>query len=335
MGKYPINMLGVNLTYKCNLNCFMCGQRHMEIADIKRELNCDELCKFILESKKYGLKYGVYLWGGEPFLYSGIADLLEFLAKNKLFVTINTNGTKLEEYAELIVKTRVQRLIISIDGIGEVHDKIRGVAGNYDKVVKGINKINSLKKFLPIISTNTVVTSKNYNMLFDIIQEINQIKVNKMECQLPIYFSNECGAKYEERMGKDFGLEAKYWQGFVGDYSNVDVQVLCKELDKIRKEFGKKFQLAQNINDEQTIKYFNAPETIYQDRVCSLPFSQIHIEPNGDVVVCPDFPDYVFGNMYEESVEQLWDSKRINEFRESIKKNQLPICSRCCQFYQF
>lgn len=335
MGQNNINMLGINLTYKCNLNCFMCGQKHMVMIDPKQEVDFDALCKFILEAKKYNLKYGVYLWGGEPTFYSKFNELLQFLSENKIYVTINTNGTTLEKYAEQIVKTRVHRIIVSIDGIGETHDKIRGVKGTYDKVVKGIERINELKKRVPIISTNTVITSENYNNIFEIIDGIDKLNVNKMECQLPIYFSDECGLEYEQRMLNEFNMEGKYWKGFLGEYSNINVAQLCKELEKVKEKFGRKFSLSPDLNKDQIAKYFENPETIYPDKVCSLPFNQIHIEPNGNAVVCPDFPDYVFGNIYKESLEQIWNSEQIIKLRKSIQEKQLSLCSRCCQFYEF
>lgn len=335
MQDYPINMLGINLTYKCNLNCFMCGQRHMKIDEISREVDFDKLCEFILSCKKKGLRYGVYLWGGEPFLYSKISELLKFLNDNRIPVTINTNGTKLETYAENIIKYNVHQLIISIDGINEVHDKIRGVKGTYQSLVQGIEKLNSLRKFGLFIATNTVVTSQNYMMLFDILTEINKLHVNHMECQLPIFFSQERGKKYEERMTNEFNVSGEHWKGFVGDYSLINIDTLISEIEKIKKAFGRKFKLSPNLNSEQIIRYFNDPDSIAPNKVCALPFSQIHVEPNGDAVVCPDFPDYKFGNIYTDSTESIWNSEKINAFRESINKEKLPLCNRCCQFYAF
>ena len=53
--------------------------------------------------------------GGEPFRYPGMIDLLTALRKRNLFVTIDTNGTLLEQYCDDLLTAGVERVNVSLD----------------------------------------------------------------------------------------------------------------------------------------------------------------------------------------------------------------------------
>lgn len=333
---YCVKMIGVNATYKCNLNCYMCGQRKNNDLDMTQEIDFNKLKKIILDAQKHDLRLGVYIWGGEPFLYSRIDELIEFLDSQKIFITINTNGVLLNKHLEVLLKCKnFVRLIISIDGSEDIHDKIRGKKGTYKRLTENIKNIVGLRKNRIIVSTNTVVTTLNYNKLSEIIDQIALLGIDYFECQLPIFITEEMGEKYENRMRKSFGIKATSWKGFQGNYYDIDIEILRKQVHDLKDKYGLKFKLNPDLSDNELEMYFKKPEQICSDKRCSLPFTQIHIEPNGNVVICPDFPDCIVGNIYESSLDEIWNSANNKIFREMITKENLPICSRCCQFYQF
>jgi len=333
-------MIGVNLTYKCNLKCYMCGQVKMDITARNQEIDFDQLCRFITQAKPFGMRFGVYLWGGEPFLYKNIFPLIRFIKTKGLFVTINTNGTLLEKYAEEIVKNGVDRLIISIDGLNAQHDEIRGVEGTFDKIIKGVTAINAIKKIRPILSSNTVITQKNYTSLYEIAMFLKSIKINAIEFQFPIFFTEEMGINYEKRMQEDFSCQAKFWKGFLGEYHSLEINRLITEIQKVREALPKHFKLVPNLKDDEIVAYFSRPDEDFVHKLCSLPWSQVRIEPNGDLVICPDFPDYKIGSIFDpeqqDGVPRYLTDAPLKQFRESLeKKGLLPICIKCCQLYQF
>ncbi|GFZ30870.1 radical SAM protein [Clostridium zeae] len=329
-----IRMVCVKLTYKCNLNCFMCGQRKMQYEKRCQEIDLENIKKVIEECGD--LRYGVYLWGGEPLVYSQFGELLSYLYDNRIFTTINTNGVNLNKFTELMASYEgFSKIIVSIDGIGETHDRIRGISGTFNRISNNLAKLNSMRKKNLMIASNTVVTSENYGSLFEIINGISELGVDTMECQLPMFFSDLCGANYENVLMSEFGMQADTWSGFRGDYSNIEIPILLSELKKIQQKFGRRFRLVPNLSETDLQSYFTTPDDNLKTHKCSLPFSQVSIEPNGDVVICPDFPDYIVGNIYDESINSIWQNERINQFRKYIMKNNLSLCSRCCNFYQF
>jgi radical SAM protein with 4Fe4S-binding SPASM domain len=54
--------------------------------------------------------------------------------------------------------------------------------------------------------------------------------------------------------------------------------------------------------------------------------------PNGDVAPCRDYPDYVVGNIKEDSILDIFNNGRYRKFRQALKDmgGLFPICARCC-----
>ena len=61
---------------------------------------------------------------------------------------------------------------------------------------------------------------------------------------------------------------------------------------------------------------------------------KINVQPNGDVVLCPDLPDFVYGNVFQSSIEEIWNCEKRKKVIENFYGgNPFPICYRCCQLW--
>lgn len=125
-----------NITRTCNLRCVHCyADSHAEIYP--GELNWEQCCDVIDDLAAYGAS-ALLLSGGEPLLHPRLADLLRRATERGLKVTISTNGTRITpELARLFKELGVAYVGISLDGIGEVHDKFRGVPGAFEGAIRG------------------------------------------------------------------------------------------------------------------------------------------------------------------------------------------------------
>lgn len=55
------------------------------------------------------------------------------------------------------------------------------------------------------------------------------------------------------------------------------------------------------------------------------------INAQGEVIFCP-FIKKPFGNLLEQSFEEIWNNEEFKQFRKKLVKNNLaPVCSRCCR----
>jgi MoaA/NifB/PqqE/SkfB family radical SAM enzyme len=117
----------------------------------KGELSLDEIKEF---AKNNNYFKWIEITGGEPFLRSDIVEVVRAFkenSKNLYIVTIPTNS--LTDH-DTVIK-RIQGILelgipklaitVSLDGYRELHDKIRGVPGNYDKAIDMYKRLLELK----------------------------------------------------------------------------------------------------------------------------------------------------------------------------------------------
>ena len=133
--------------YSCNFACTYCYQD--EYANPGQGLTkevIDAFFQYIIKEFAGRKKY-ITVFGGEPLLNSIhqkelIAYLLYQANTFNLDVCFVTNGFSIEEYLEILTKARIREIQITLDGIGEVHDKRRFLKGGgptFSKIVKGID----------------------------------------------------------------------------------------------------------------------------------------------------------------------------------------------------
>lgn len=138
--------LQLHITGKCNLRCKHCYiAEHADELDYESFLCVMEQFDALSEQVQNGVeeKPTVHITGGEPFLHRDIHKILNFFAerKDKYAFGILSNGTVLnKEFLDLTVKAAPNPFQVSIDGIEQTHDAIRG-KGNLKKVLAGIDAL--------------------------------------------------------------------------------------------------------------------------------------------------------------------------------------------------
>lgn len=142
-----VNYLRVSVTDRCDFRCTYCMSENMTFLPKKDILSLEELeiiCNVFI---KLGTKK-IRLTGGEPLVRKGILNLIKNLGKkigNGLDeLTLTTNGSQLEKYAEFLKENGVNRVNVSIDHLDP--NKFREITrwGDLDKVLAGIEKAKSV-----------------------------------------------------------------------------------------------------------------------------------------------------------------------------------------------
>jgi len=128
-----------NITRACNLKCVHCyndsGSRCAE-----DELSTQEAKEVLRDLAAFGVPT-VLFSGGEPLMRKDLFEMLASARELGLRTVISTNGTLITaEIADKIKEHGVSYVGISLDGIGPINDKFRGVEGAFDKAVEGIRK---------------------------------------------------------------------------------------------------------------------------------------------------------------------------------------------------
>ncbi|MFN2122024.1 MAG: radical SAM protein, partial [Candidatus Promineifilaceae bacterium] len=144
-------MLPLNITIspspKCNSRCLTCNI-WMKRED---ELTLDEWDKVL--ASLGNAPYWFTISGGEPLMYPGIVELakLAYLHNRPGIINIPTNAilkSGPERVEQILAACPDTQVIInlSLDGVGEKHDAIRGVPGNFEKFEERLARYFELRE---------------------------------------------------------------------------------------------------------------------------------------------------------------------------------------------
>lgn len=158
--KVPINGI-LELTPLCNMNCEMCYVRLSpdEMKKNGRLRTLEEWLTLAEEMKEVGVLF-LLLTGGEPLLYPDFKKLYLALKKMGMILTINTNGTLLDEtWADFFAENKPRRINITLYGTdAQKYNDLCHYPDGFEKAVKAVkllkNRGVSVKINGSIINTN-------------------------------------------------------------------------------------------------------------------------------------------------------------------------------------
>jgi MoaA/NifB/PqqE/SkfB family radical SAM enzyme len=331
-------VISLTVTNSCNLRCKMCGQWSEEgyiynnVKDSGSKMKLADWKKLIDEMANHKMDF-VLIRGGEPFLFPGIIELIEYAVDKDLPLGIDSNGTMLEKYAEDLVRIGNMHITFSVDGPEEIHDYVMGIKGSYKKIKENIALLNELEKNSEKkISKSICFTLSRYSYkgLGEMAETARSMAIKSVLIAPYYYFSESIGKMYEKELKENFDCEAFSWKGFHHEESGIDYEIFREGHEKYLNNLGDIENFPFMPFKENDFKiWFSDFLTPVGSTACHNVESLIDIQPDGGANFCIDFPDYVFGNVFEDTIEYLWNSERAEKFREYRRKNPFAICYRC------
>lgn len=349
---YKPSDLGLFLTESCNLRCAHCFEWNEEgFLSNKEPSKCNELpfeyIKECIEFTKES-KARIYLWGGEPLMYSKFSELCALLQMDTRWVTICTNG--------LLVKKNIQNLLpisdnlvllTSIDGFEECHDSIRG-KGTFKKTIDSIKTIVELGEkgvYKGKQSVNCVINDGMIGKLYDFCELMEKIKIDTLYICFPWYIpdsvANVMDKYYEEKIEPMLGTSKKKdknqysWHSFQYHIDPQYIKLLKEDLEHIIKRRWKiriRFQPALEINEiDDFIR--GGIRCAQKKSQCLAPINRLDVLANGSVTACKLFKEFTIGSLKEERIEQIWSGERFERIRNILLNELMPVCSKCVLLY--
>jgi MoaA/NifB/PqqE/SkfB family radical SAM enzyme len=330
--------ISFTLTNACNLRCRMCGQWSEEgyvRADKERihnELKLEDWKRLVDELAEHH-NTSVLLRGGETFMFPGIIELINYIHEKGMYISIDTNGTMLKQYAADIVKVEKIHLTISMDGPEETHDMVRGVKGTYRRVADGVAAIHAEEArqgHKISLSLNFTISGDNYHTLAALPDVARSLDIGVV-CIVPYYyFPERVGRAYEQEMQSNFGCPAFSWVGFHHETSGVNVDTFHQQFQQYQANLKEVYSYPyMALGEEDYRLWFADSTTPVWSQQCNNVEKLIDIQPDGSANFCVDFPDYSFGNVKTATMAQLWNSPEAERFRQYRRIKPLGVCYRC------
>lgn len=158
-----------NITRTCNLRCVHCyndsglDKPCNEISTEKAKAVIDDLAGFGVPS--------ILFSGGEPLMRPDLFELIEYAVGKGLRTVISTNGTLIaEDKAKEIKRLGVSYVGISLDGIGPINDKFRGVPGAFERAIRGVRNCQDAEVRIGLRLTLTKRNVQDVDGLFDFFE---------------------------------------------------------------------------------------------------------------------------------------------------------------------
>jgi radical SAM protein with 4Fe4S-binding SPASM domain len=338
----PPYLVSLRITNACNHRCAVCGQYgekgYMLSSDKKKPLLKTlpvERYKELVDNLAF-YKPIYYATGGEPFLYPGLVELLNYAKEKGSSVDVVTNGIKLKQYAEEIVKNQWDMIVVSFDGPEEIHDQCRKTKGAYRTTVDGLLEVQKWKERLgrkkPIILTTNI---EYLDKTFEIGKIINP---DVMVIYLAWFTSEQLGRAQDKLLKDTFGIESYTWKSYAREFTEEEATLFMDNLDKVEKmKWPFEYLVVPNLKGSDVKDYYLKPSKMFGFDRCITPFMEVNIMPNGDVVTCRDYIDVKAGNISEDKLLDIWNNEKFVKFRKLLIENKglLPQCTRCCGLMGF
>lgn len=301
----------LELSNRCNLNCTICYRRTW--SEKPNDMKESVIEKIYDEIKTKEVE--VILGGiGEPTISPHFSKAVDLFKDHHL--TVTTNATLLDERLRHLIVGRVNKLVVSIDGLDEKFKEIRGSDVNH--IIDNLKLLNALKleksTEFPRLIIEFVASKYNIDNIYKVMDLASELKATT------IIISNLIPQDQES------SKEILYTR-----YENKAVKEL---LNTIRTHSFRKGINAVLPNVE-----------LKTERRCSYIDSEsVVISSEGDITPCyrflHDTTEYVFGrkkeikkfsfgNIKDNAISDLYNSTEYTNFRNRVYNNQYPSCMDC------
>lgn len=283
----------VIVTYRCNARCNMCNR-------YKKPSNPDE--EISLETiKKLPQMYFTNITGGEPFIRQDLKEVVRELYKKSDRIVISTNGFFTDRIIDLCKEFPNVGIRISIEGLEETNNKIRGLEDGFNKGLTTLKKLVEMKH--PDVGFGMTVQDANAKDL------------------VPLY-------RLSDEMNMEFATASLHNSFYFVEAKNIikDRPMVAKNFEDLINEL-----LKSNSPKKWFRAYFNHGLINYiygQERLlpCDMAFDTFFIDPYGDVMPCNGTKEkLVMGNLNEQSWDALWNSEQAEKVRNAVRH-----CDRNC-----
>ncbi len=305
--KPDLRHLFLELTLRCNSKCFHCGSSCTASA-AEDELTLEEYRRLLDQVKEdFDLsRIMLCVTGGEPLLRPDFFEIMGYAHRLGYRWGMTSNGTLItKETAHKLAACGMSTISVSIDGLPETHDRLRGMPGGYDRAMEGIRNLIDERAFRAVQVT-TVINHRNIgelDALFGIMEglDIDSWRVINLE---PI--------------GR--ALERPELMCTKEDYLRLFEFIRSKRREGWPVQYGCSHYLGLEYEREVRDWYW----------LCNAGVHTASVTSTGEIRACLDIerrPELVQGNIRTDRFSDVWKTK-FAPFRHDLSEENAD-CALC------
>lgn len=296
------------ITGRCNLRCIMCNQ-WMQRPD--NELDADAWKSIMVKIKEFGIG-DIHFTGGEPLLREDLGELIEYGTRLRFTIGITTNGYLLNrDTIDRLVNSGLNSIAVSIDGVDEGYENIRGAKGSYEYAERALRLLAAYK------SNKKVIGYINFTLMKPSLPEFYKVKRLADSLGLPVAINLLDYTPY------CFNLKENIEQVWLGKESAEELNRLTEFLRKEKRKDPRSLIITssaiQYIN-----RYFSNP--IQKQIPCIASQDRVFIDPYGKVLNgCLTMG--LSGSLIDSSLEEILNKEEARKVHRGMFYKRCPGCS--------
>jgi radical SAM protein with 4Fe4S-binding SPASM domain len=304
--EHKLSYLFWECTMNCNFYCKHCGssagKKHFE-----NELKTAEIKKVFEEVADTWNPKEIMLavTGGEPLLRPDLFEVMGYANKLGFSWGMVTNGFLVDENKVLQMKEAgMSSAVVSIDGLGEIHDEFRGMKGAYEHAMRAV-RLMAEANFIKSLQITTSLHPKAYPDLEKMYEVFKKSGANSWR----IMNIDPIGRAEENR---EVLLDQSQLRGLL-------------EFIKEKRKKDKKFEVVFGCAGFLGLEFEGEVRPWFYN--CNTGINTASILHDGDIFVCPNVPrqpELIQGNVRKDSFVEVWVNK-YEIFRDKNRTN----CDKC------
>jgi Fe-coproporphyrin III synthase len=304
---------------RCNCRCIMC--------DIWKETNQAEiseaeLTRHLDDIQQLGVRWVVFS-GGEPLMHSDLFRLADLLRLRHIRVTLLSSGLLLRRFANEIA-TRIDDLIVSLDGPPKIHDAIRRVPNAFIRLAEGVRTILNLNSTMPI-SARCTVQQQNHDHIVKTARSGWELGLKS----LSFLAADSSSAAFNRPQSWN---EERQSQVILNESEIGTLETQFEALQRVWR--GTNFIAEGPEKLARVVRHFRANLGLVppESPRCNAPWVSTVIETDGTVRPC--FFQPPIGSLKSDSLLKVVNGFEAQAFRASLNIETNSTCRRCvCSLY--
>jgi MoaA/NifB/PqqE/SkfB family radical SAM enzyme len=281
----------VKLTENCQARCISCDYWKTHWKD---GIDTDRAIALVNEIDELGIR-SLRFTGGEPLIRKDFFAILKrSRADHFKRIVIQTNGLLLKRFHEQVNDSPITNVNVSLDGMRDSNDRIRGIQGYFDMALEGIRALR--RKQIAFSVTLNGISSKELGELAEVAHGVGaHIEFNILSRSL-------------------FFLKNADIDSLWPDRSNVTA------IERFVREILKR----PSYEVDYIQKYYS--NATLDEPPCVLGYLQVFVLSNGDVLTgCYPLP--AVGNILKTSLREILESEAYRRQAEAMVRRECPSCT--------
>ena len=266
----------LELTYKCNLECFFC---YNDLNKTGKLLSLSQY-RTLLEDLARMQTLHLMLTGGEPMVHPHFFEIGQFTRELGFVTRIRTNGHSLSPRNCERIRNEIEpfKVEVSLHGAtANVHDRQTRVPGSFERLTKNISHATLAGLNIGVVCTPTKWNEHQVSEMFELCDRLG----------VPLRFQGPVAPRDD------------------GDLTPLSIQPAETVWVRIQKILESRQAKSQEL-ENPLIPIVDIDSEKEENASCGVGVSGVDIDPFGNVQACMHLQQSA-GNLHEQSIEEIWN----------------------------